>query len=239
MLLDLQAQHFFFNKKKCVKVKIGDGILLKNILNLVMTLFLLLIMDYHFIGNELHETCGAVFCLLLIFHNMLNRHWYGFSLNDAQNLRRMLMMLVNFFLASLMVTVFVTGMLISLTLFAPLGIRSDSLFIHDLHQGAAYASFILAAVHLGLHWRMLSTKFKKWLPIDDSSFGWIIAKRSASIVVITYGIYASFVHHIGANLLMQHSFGGWGTEPSLWFFLLDYFAILGGYIGITHYLWSL
>jgi hypothetical protein len=29
--------------------------------------------------------------------------------------------------------------------------------------------------------------------------------------------YASFVHHVGANLLMQHSFGGWGVEPSLAF----------------------
>ena len=202
-------------------------------------MFLLLIMDYRFIGNDFHEISGAFFGFLLIFHNVLNRHWYGFFFKGTQSLRRVLMTLVNLLLVALMVTVFITGALISVTVFAPLGIRSGSLFVHDLHQGAAYASFILAAIHLGLYWGMLIKRLKNWLHIDDSSFGWIITSRSFSIVVIAYGIYASFVHHVGANLLMQHSFGGWGAEPSLLFFLLDYFAILGCYVGITHYLLSL
>jgi hypothetical protein len=38
---------------------------------------------------------------------------------------------------------------------------------------------------------------------------------------------------------MQRSFEGWGAEPSLLAFLLDYLAIGGCYVGITHYFLSL
>jgi hypothetical protein len=200
-----------------------------------MTLLLLLIMDYRFTGNEFHEIGGVALGLLLIFHNVLNWRWYGAFFKGRQSLRRVLITLVNLLLAVFMLTVFITGVLISVTVFAPLGLGSGSIFLHDFHQGVAYASLILAAIHLGLHWKMLMAKIKNWLHIDDSGFGWIIASRSISIAVIAYGIYASFVNHIGENLLMQYSFAGWGGEPSLFGFLLDYLAIGGCYVGITHY----
>lgn len=214
----------------------GEEILIRNTLNIAMTVLWLLIMDYRFTGNAFHEISGVVLALLFIFHNVLNRRWYELFFKGRQSLRSKLVTLVNLLLAVAMVTVFVTGVLISVTVFAPLGIRSGGLLVHDLHQGSAYASFILAAIHLGMHWEMLMAKLKNWLHIDDSSIGWIITSRIVSIAVIAYGVYASSVNHIGANLLMQHVFAGWGAEPSLWRFLLDYFAIVGCYVGITHYL---
>ncbi|WP_371371141.1 hypothetical protein [Sporomusa aerivorans] len=57
-----------------------------------------------------------------------------------------------------------------------------------------------------------------------------------SIVVIAYGVYASFTNNIGEKLLMQSFFVGWGEEPSLWGFLLDHLAIVGCYVSITYYL---
>lgn len=146
------------------------------------------------------------------------------------------MTLVNFLLVAAMVAVTVTGVLISVTVFAPFGIRSGGLLVHDLHQGAAYASFILVAIHLGMHWEMLVAQLKNWLRIDGSSLGWVITSRIVFIVVVAYGAYASFVNDIGTKLLMQHVFIGWGAVPSLWGFLLDYFAIVGCYAGITYYL---
>lgn len=213
--------------------------MIRNILNLVMTLAFLFIMDYRFTGNEFHEISGAVLGLLLIFHNVLNWRWYKVFFKGRQSLRRVLMTLINLLLLALMLTVLITGVLISVTVFAPLDLRSGSIFMHDLHQWAAYASFILAAIHLGLHWGTLMAKLKNLLHIDNSSPKWIITSRCISIVVIAFGLYASFDNHIGENLLMQHSFGGLGTEPSLLGFLLDYLAIGGCYVGITHYLWFL
>lgn len=212
---------------------------MRNILNIVMTVLLLLIMDYRFIGNSLHEIGGVVFALLFIFHNVLNRRWYDVFFKGRQSLRRVVMTIVNLILVITMITVFVTGALISATVFAPLDIRSRSLFVHDLHQGAAFVSFILIAIHLGMHWEILMAKLKNWLHIDTSRLSWVITSRIVSIVVIIYGIYASFANDIGEKLLMQRVFMGWGEEPSLWRFLLDHFAIVGSYVGITHFLFSL
>lgn len=210
--------------------------MIRNILNIVMTVLLLLIMDYRFMGNAFHEIGGTILALLLILHTVLNWRWYVVFFKGRQSLRRVLMTLVNLLLVAAMVTVLVTGMLISATVFASLGIRSDNLFVHDLHQGLSYASFILAAIHLGMHWEMLMAKLKNGLHIDSSGFGWVITSRSVSLVVIVYGVYASFTNHIGEKLIMQHVFAGWGEDTSLWGFLLDYIGIVGCYVGITYYL---
>ncbi|WP_139796163.1 DUF4405 domain-containing protein [Sporomusa malonica] len=204
-----------------------------------MTVLLLLIMDYRFTGNAFHEIGGVVFALLFVFHNVLNRRWYEVFFKGRQSLRRVLTTLVNLFLVVTMVTVFVTGALISVTVFAPLDMRSENLFMHDMHQGAAFVSFILIAIHLGMHWEILMSKLKNWLHIDVSSLGWVFMSRIISSVVIIYGIYASFTNDIGEKLLMQRVFMGWGEEPSLWGFLLDHFAIVGSYVGITHILLGL
>jgi len=210
--------------------------LIRNILNLVMTVLVLLIMDYRFTGNIFHEIAAVVLALLFIFHNILNRRWYQVFIKGRQSLGRVILTFFNLLLLAAMGAVFVTGVLISQTVFAPLGIGSRSLFLHELHQGTAYASLILIAIHLGLHWEMLIAKLKNWLRIDSLSRGWSIISRIVSVAIIAYGVYASFVNNIGANLLMQHVFAGWGAKPTLWRFLFDYFSIVGCYIGVTYYL---
>jgi len=214
----------------------GDEILIRNILNIAMTVLLLLMLDYRFTGNVFHETGGVVLALLFIFHNVLNQRWYVVFFKGRQSLRRILMTLVNLLLVAAMVVVLVTGILISATVFAPLGIRSSDLFMHDLHQGSAYVSFILVAIHLGMHWEMLMMKFKTWLHIDASSLSWVITSRIVAIFVIAYGVYASFTNDIGGKLLMQRVFIGWGEAPALLRVVVDYVAIMGCYIGTTYYL---
>ena len=210
--------------------------MIRNIFNIVMMVLVLLIMDYRFTGNVFHEIAAVVLALLFIFHNILNRRWYQVFIKGRQSLVRVILTLFNLLLLVAMVTVFVTGVLISQNVFAPLGIGSRSLFLHELHQGAAYASLILIAIHLGLHWEMLMARLKNWLRIDSSSLGWGITSRITSIAIIAYGVYASFVNNIGANLVMQHVFMGWGAKPTLWRFFFDYFSIVGCYIGVTYYL---
>jgi len=213
-----------------------DDVLVRNLLNIAMIVLLLIILDYRFTGNGPHEIGSIILLLLFVLHNVLNRGWYEVFFKGRQSSRRVLMTLFNLLLVLTMITVFVTGVLISKTVFASLGLQSKGLLMHDWHQGSAYASFILTAIHLGLHCEMLMAKLKTWLHIDRFDRSWIVLIRSISIFVIAYGIYASFSNHIGANLLMQHIFNGWGVRPSLWSFLLDYLAIMGCYVGVTYYL---
>lgn len=213
--------------------------MIRNVLNIVMAVLLLLSIDYRFTGNVFHEIGGVILALLFIVHNVLNRRWYMVFFKGRQSIRRVLLTLVNLLLVAMMVVALWTGVVISATVFAPLGIQSSDLFMHDLHQGAAYASFILIAIHLGMHWEVLMAKLKNWLHVDHSRLGWIIMSRIISTVVIIYGIYASFTNDIGEKLLMQRAVMSWGEEPSLWGFLLDYFAIGGSYVGITSFLFGL
>lgn len=203
-----------------------------------MTVLLLLIMDYRFTGNAFHEIGGVVLVLLFIFHNVLNWRWYQTFFKGRQSLRGICTTAVNLLLMAAVVTVLVTGVLISVTVFAPLSLRGSSLFVHDIHQGAGYVIFLLSAIHLGLHWEMIITKLKNWLKIEGSSLSWALTSRVIAMAIITYGVYASFVNNIGTKLFMQQVFIGWGAVPSLWGFLLDYLSVMGCYVGITHYLFT-
>jgi hypothetical protein len=235
--LEIEQQRFCFSAENVLQSEgMEDDVLVRNLLNIAMTVFLLVLMDYRFTGNVPHEIGGIILALLFILHNVLNWGWYEVFFKGRQSFRRVLMTFVNLLLVLTMIMVFVTGALISETVFAPLGLRISGLLTHDLHQGSAYASFILTAIHLGLHWEALMAKLRNWLHIDVSGLDWGLLSRSVSIVVIAYGVYTSFTNHIGANLLMQHIFSGWGVEPSLWVFLLDYLAIMGCYVGVTYYL---
>lgn len=206
----------------------------RNILNAFMAILLLMLMDYRSVGNAFHEISGSMFLLLFVSHNVLNWRWYTACFKGRRNLRRMLLTGVNLFLAAAMITVFVTGALISATVFAPLDIRSASLLAHDLHQGTAYAAFILSAIHLGLHWEMLMAKLRNWRYTAGFCSGWPrLISRFICIVMIAYGINASFENHIGQKLFMEHIFS-WDKTPSFWKSVLDYLAIMGCYVGITH-----
>jgi hypothetical protein len=47
--------------------------MIRNILNLVMLLCILVVMDHRFTGNAVHEILGVLIFLLFIMHNALNR----------------------------------------------------------------------------------------------------------------------------------------------------------------------
>lgn len=220
-----------------VVMKVKEGkILVRTILNLFMVTFFLVIMNYRFIGNTPHEIGGVVLALCILFHNGLNWHWYKSFFKGKQNLHRLLSVIINWFLFLSIVILLITGLLISQTIASALTIRGGSaLWIYDLHQGSAYASFILIGIHLGLHWNVLIIRCKQWFGVKKQQFVYKLIYHIISVYVIGYGIFASFENHIASHLLMEHIMS-WNQMPSFWNFFLDYFGILGSYVGSTFYL---
>lgn len=212
----------------------------RNILNLIMVILFLVMMNYRFIGNTPHEITGIVLLALFILHNGLNIRWYKNFLKGRQSLRYLLPTIVNCLFIFAMFTTIISGFLISHTVLPSLALRgTNTIWVHNLHQGSAYASFIFMAVHLGMHWDVLIIRAKRWLRIDGAGVSYSIVSGITSVLVIGYGIYASFINHIGTMLLMQHAFGGWGAAPSASKFFVDHLAIIGCYSGITFYLMNL
>jgi len=212
--------------------------MIKKTLNLVMVLCILVVMDYRFITNTIHEMLGLFTLLLFIIHNTLNRRWYMAISKGKMDLLRILKTFTNLLLLLMMVLVAVTGVLISQTIFASLSL-SDNILVHELHILSAYSGFILIAIHLGFHWNELFGKLYRLLKINRTSSSFILLSRLASLFIIGYGIYASFTRQIGSKLLLQHVVTGWAATPSLIGFIVDYAAIMGCYVAITYYLTQL
>lgn len=212
--------------------------MIKKTLSLVMVLCILVVMDYRFITNTIHEMLGLFTLLLFIIHNTLNRRWYMAISKGKMDLLRILKTFTNLLLLLMMVLVAVTGVLISQTIFASLSL-SDNILVHELHILSAYSGFILIAIHLGFHWNELFGKLYRLLKINRTSSSFILLSRLASLFIIGYGIYASFTRQIGSKLLLQHVVTGWAATPSLIDFIVDYAAIMGCYVAITYYLTQL
>lgn len=209
--------------------------MIRNILNLVMILCLLVVMDYRFTANAIHEILGLFIVLPFIIHNALNCHWYTAIGKGKMNLLRILTTITNLLLLVMMLLVTVTGVFISQTVFPAFSL-SGNLWVHQLHSLSAYLGFILSAIHLGFHWKALWRKLCRWLRINRTNFSYILLSRIVSLLIIGYGIYASFTRHIGSKLLLKHVFNDWAAAPSLVGFVLDYLAIMGCYVAITSYL---
>ena len=175
-------------------------IMIRNILNLVMILCLLVVMDYRFTDNAIHEILSVFILLPFIIHNVLNCHWYSAIGKGKMNLLRILTTITNLLLLVMMLLVTVTGVLISQTVFSAFSL--SDLWAHELHSFSAYLGFILSAIHLGFHWNALYGKLCRWLRIDCTNFRYILLSRIASLLIIGYGIYASFTRHIGSKLLL-------------------------------------
>lgn len=204
----------------------------RNLLNIVMTGMLLTVMNYRFMGNVVHEMIGVFLCILFLLHNQWNQRWYHSLGKGRIRPRRLLVDSIVLLLLAAILAVFVSGILISQTVFAPLGLRG-SLTMHELHSGAAYSAFLLLAMHLGLHGEVLLLEVRRCLGLETISPISKFAGRSAMLLFMGYGVYASFARDIGDKLLVKHM---WGEMPSFASFTFDYLAIMGLYAGLIHYI---
>lgn len=213
----------------------------RNVLNGLMAILFLLLMNYRFTGNMPHEILGLVIFLLFLVHTIWNICWYKTFFKGKQKTERILSTIINFLLVIAFVVTIGSGLLISQTVLPVRVFHNMSmvLLMHDIHQGSGYAVYLLVAIHLGMHWDMLWLKAKRWLRIEHYKTSCAVIGNILAVTLIIYGIYTSFVNHIGSKIFMQHDFVGWGKAPSTVQILIDYFSIFGCYTAITSYLRSL
>ena len=102
---------------------------------------------------------------------------------------------------------------------------------------SAYWGFVLMGLHLGFHWSMM-------LGMEEKAFG----KPSAVGAVILhilglaaagYGAFAFVKREIGSYMMLKIQFVFFDFEEPLFWFLLDYAAVMGLFVFIGHYLTNL
>lgn len=206
--------------------------LIRLIIDLSMTVLMLVAMAYHITGNTIHELVGVLLFLLFIAHNILNRRWYKTIFKGKHNVRRILSIAVNLLFLVSMAVVMLSSVPISHDIFAFIPINNDMILL-QIHVMTSYWGFIFMAVHIGMSWGTIINAVRK-MGITCTSRIDTIVFRIIAVMIVVYGVQASFERDMFYKLTVYNPFG-WNIDKSSMGFLIDHLAIMGIYISGTHY----
>lgn len=207
---------------------------IKLVIDVTMTVLLLVAMAYQITGILVHEVVGVVLLLLFIVHNILNRRWYKTIVKGTFNIRRVLSITVNLLFLVSMIAVIVSSVPISREVVTFIPIKSNMTFM-QIHVMTSYWGFILMAIHIGMSWATIINAMRKMTGITDPSRIRTISLRTVAVLIVVYGVQASFERNLGSKLFVYDPFGSWNLDESGLTFLMDYLSVMGIYICGAHY----
>jgi len=199
-----------------------------------MTVFMLIAMAYYITGNTIHEFIGVTVLVLFIVHNFTNRRWYKTILKGKYNFRRIFQIGINLLFLVTMSLMMISGVLISSELFPFINISND-MTLRQLHVQTAYWGFVIMAVHIGLSWEIIINSARRMTGIKGKSGIRTIVMRIIAVLIVFYGVQASFEREMGSKLLIYNPFGWYTNDESYIKFLIDHLTIMGVYICGTYY----
>lgn len=125
--------------------------MIRRIVDAAMTVLLLCLMAYQVTGEVLHEWIGIGMTVLVIFHQLLNRKWYGALFKGKYNAYRVLTAAINILLlCSFALTAF-CGMSMSGHAVPFLYGMAPVSFARQMHLSLSHWAFVLMGLHLGMH----------------------------------------------------------------------------------------
>ncbi len=202
-----------------------------------MTILFLFALAYRITGDALHEWIGVAATVLFIVHNAINWRWYRVLFKGRYPVRRVLSTLVNLTLLAAMATLAVSGAFLSRAVLAFWNLPGG-MFIRQVHATAAYWTWILIAVHLGMHWEMVAGVVRKMAgmrPGEREGRFWTIVSRTFAVLAIACGVAASFDRGMGGKLFRGFAFDFWDpARPTILFFAAN-MSIMGLYVAVTYY----
>lgn len=203
------------------------------LLDLVMTVFLILLMAYQVTGDALHEVLGAGMLILFLVHNVLNYRWYSGLFRGKYKTVRIVRTVVNLALLIVMLCQGYSGIVMSRHVFAFLPIESGMARARVMHLTCAYWGFVLMSIHVGLHWGMITGMFRRFGGKFPAQTVWIA--RAAAFLIAVYGAYCFYQADIVSYLFMQVEFAFLDYSKSALLVCSEYLAMMGFWIFISYY----
>lgn len=175
----------------------------KYLYDALMTIIIILLMDYSVTGLALHEWLGLAVFILFAVHNIINYKWiknvtlsfFGKKIKP----RVKLMYVLDATLLIFLLAVTASGILLSENIFS--FELHNRLFWVKIHDISAYGIFIAISAHIGLHWKNITAAVKKGAHIRRPNIIRTIFIRLITLILILAGIKSSFDNHIGEKLL--------------------------------------
>lgn len=209
------------------KIKIG--------IDFLMTVLLLLLMAYQVVGEALHEWFGAAMLVLFIIHNILNIRWYKNLFKGKYKPVRILATILNFAVLTALLSLGYSGIVMSRHLFAFLPINRGMALARVMHLAGSYWGFVLMSLHLGLHWSMILSMFRKLtggkkLPV----LVWIL--RLLGLAIAGYGAYSFIGADIASYMFLKTEFVFFDFEKSAIAVFSETIATMGLWIFVGYYI---
>lgn len=207
---------------------------IKMFIDLLMTVFLLMLMAYQITGEKLHEWIGTGMVVLFIAHNLLNIRWYGNLLKGKYKPLRILQTVVNFCVFAAMLSLAYSGIIMSHHVFSFLSINSGMALARIMHLAGSYWGFVLMSIHVGLHWGMVISMFRRLSGRKKSViFTWIL--RSLAVMIAGYGVFCFYQADILSYMFLKVEFAFYDYEKSVISVFTEYMAMMGLWVFIAYY----
>lgn len=208
---------------------------LKIGIDLAMTMLLLCQMAYMLIGEIEHEWTGTVMFVLFILHHALNWRWYANLAKGRYTIARIFQVFVDFLILFCMLSLMVSGIIMSREVFSWLPINGSMAFARILHMLASYWGFTFMSIHLGLHWGMVMGILRRFRGITRNSQRRVWTLRLCAVLICICGIYSFVKNNIADYLFLKNQFVFFDLEQPLVLFFAEYVAMMGLWICLGYY----
>ncbi|WP_187118912.1 DUF4405 domain-containing protein [Bacillus marasmi] len=183
--------------KKVTYIKFGLDLLLG-------VAFALFFNDRVLGGLTFHEIVGLGFGAAIIVHVILNINWvkkvtrklFDRSLPGKTRFSYLL----NLLLLIMMMTIILTGVIISKVVFPNLTLGNER-WLQMLHLSVSYFTLVLVAVHVGLHWQWAINLTKKIFKISRTPSWMDYAIKMAVVGLFLFGTYEIVATGFGMRLV--------------------------------------
>lgn len=200
-------------------------------IDLLLLCLFLTAMSFRIIGGIYHEITGIVIFVLFIIHNVINIQWYK-NLNTGEyKWKRRLILCINLMLIIFAILLILTGILHSKELFHLVSEDDNSIMgSWKIHSLAAYWTFLLISIHLGIYWSYILNKIYH----NKSRIGIILLRVSGALFSV-YGVVEFIDRKILSKLVLYYSFDFWHTSEPLHTYLISYLSIMTMVAFLSYY----
>ena len=179
---------------------------MKNYFKLFVDLFMgvlfVLLMNLGFTGLVFHEIVGTFIFLVFITHIILNMNWIkavGKRLtSDKIKTREKVKFFLSVAIFLSVITMGVTGILISKCLFTSITVNNSNIF-YPIHKGAAMVSLSLLCVHIGVHLDYLISAVKSIKNGIKERAGKKVVLQCTLVIIILIALYMPISNYLENN----------------------------------------
>jgi len=212
---------------------------IKRSVDILMTITLFVLMSYQYTSGARHEIAGAVMLVLLVLHHILNISWYQHLVKGKYSAVRILQTVVDLALLIVMLLQMVSGIALSNKVFTFMELGLPVSAARNLHMICAYLGFLLMSIHIGLHYRLIINGIGKRFRSREDNKIRILILRVEAIAIAGYGMFAIVKRDFFSYIFIKNQFVYFDYQEPVFFFVLDYLAVMGLMIFIAYYLQKL